>query len=685
MGKLLEIKTLCGMCIWACGIVVSVKEGTVVKVKGDPDHPWNRGKLCPKAAGIIEQCYSARRVTYPMRKVAGKWERLTWDDALDTMAFELKKIKKTYGSEAWAMVTGMAFLGQGFQNKHFVQRFCDAYGSPNFIAPETVCFLSRIVANMLTFGMFPYPDPRNSKCIVLWGNNPSASDHATSEDVKQAKRQGAKIIVIDPRKTYFAKKADIYTPIRPGTDCALVLSLLHVIIGEELYDKTFVEKWTTGFDKLRAHVKEYSPEKAAAITGIPAQVIENIARAYASSKPAVILQGTNSLDQHPTGFQNNRGFAILEAITGNIGVAGGHLIAGPPPKFSPLRLPALVKEKGIGQDQFPLFVGDWTGQGMLLPDMILTGKPHPMKALTVVASNPILVWPNSQKIKKALANLEFLSVTTLTMNETAEMAHLVLPGAGCLERTEVSEVPLLGSKGYMSLRNKVIDFGECWSDVKIFLHLAKRMGYEDYFPWQNEEEVLAHIFKDTGINLNDYLGKTNFIHYGELRYKNYEPNGFPTVSGKAELYCTVMGQLGLDPLPTFVEPPESPVSSPEVAKDYPVILTTGARLLQYIHTSSSEVTSFNKIFPGPFAEIHPSTAEAYGISNGEIMTVETKRGRIDVEAKVTEDIMPQVISIPHGWSQGNVNVLTDETPVDPVTGYPALKALLCRISPARCG
>ncbi|HLA28204.1 MAG TPA: molybdopterin oxidoreductase family protein [Syntrophales bacterium] len=685
MDELKEIKTLCAMCIWGCGIIVSVKEGIIVKVKGDPDHPWNRGRLCPKAAYLIEQFYSARRITHPIKKVGGKWERLTWDDALDTMALQLNKIKKNYGPEAWAMVTGMGMIGQGFQNKHFLQRFCDVYGSPNFIAPETVCFLSRITANILTFGMFPFADPRNSQCVVLWGNNPSASDQMAAEDVKWAKSQGAKIIVIDPRKTYFAKEADIYTPIRPGTDCALALSLLRVIIEEELYDKPFVEKWTAGFDQLRAHVKEFTLDRGAAITGIPAKIIESIARNYASSKPAVILQGTNSLDQHPTGFQNNRALAILEAITGNIDVTGGHLIAGPPPNFTPLRLPELVKKKGIGKDQFPLFVGDWTCQGMLIPDMILTGKPHPIKALTIVASNPILVWPNSQKMKKALANLEFLSVTTLTMNETAEMADLVLPAAGCLERTEITEVALLGAKGYMSLRNKVADYQECWSDVKIFLNLAKRMGYENYFPWRDEGEVLQHIFKDTGININDYLGKTNFIKYGEVKYKSYETSGFPTASGKVELYSTVMAQFGLDPLPSFVEPPESPVSSPDVAKDYPVILTTGARILQYIHTSSSEVAVFDKKFPGPFAEIHPRTAGDYGIGDGEAMIVETRRGAIEVEARVTEDIMPQVVSIPHGWSQGNVNVLTDETPADPVTGYPALKALLCRIRPAKGG
>ncbi len=679
-----EIKTLCGVCLWACGIIVTLEDGKIIKIKGDPEHPWNRGRLCPKAAGIIDHFYSPQRIKYPMKKVAGSWQRISWEDALDTVASELNKTKDTYGPEAWAMIIGMSIVAEGFNTMHFLQRFCDAYGSPNFITPETFCFLSGITANMLTFGKFPYANPINSNCIVLWGHNPSASNYMVAEDIIKAKERGSKLVVIDPRKIALAKQADIHAQIRPGTDCALALALFKIIIEEELYDKEFVKNWTVGFDQLQEHVKKYSIKEASRITWIPSSIIESIAHTYASVKPASIVQGTNSLDQHATGFQNNRALAILEAVTGNFDAAGGHLLSGAFPAFPPLRLPELVKGGNIGKDQYPLFAGDWTGQGMLLPDMILTGKPHPIKSLAILASNPVLTWPNSNKLKKALHQLDFLSVMTIEPNETSEMADLVLPGATFLERTEVWDGTLLmGSKCFMSLRNKVTDFHECRSPIDFWLNLARHMGYEKYFPWKNEDEVLRYIFKGAGIDIDEYLGNINFVPFGEVKYKKYETEGFQTSSGKIELYSAVMQSLGLEPLPSFTEPPESPVRDPETARDYPVILTTGSRILQYIHSSYRIVSKAGKKPPEPYAEIHPGTAGYYGIGDGDMINVETKRGAIQIKARLTEDILPHVINIPHGWSQSNVNLLTDEKSADPVTGYPALKALLCKISPVK--
>jgi anaerobic selenocysteine-containing dehydrogenase len=416
-----------------------------------------------------------------------------------------------------------------------------------------------------------------------------------------------------------------------------------------------------------------------------------MARSYASLQPACIVQGINSLNQQASGFQNHRAICILQSITGNVDVAGGFISvdlggteAPSVPNYSPLRLPELVTEKTVGQKEYPLFVQGWTGQGMLLPDMILTGKPYPIKGLTVVASNPAITWPNSKKVKKALESLEFLVVMTMRMNETAELADLVLPAASFLERTETWEIPSFSySKPFINLRNKVIDFHECWPDLKFWLELGKEMGFQRYFPWNDVEEVIEYAFEPSGIDIREYLGKANIIPFGEVKYKWYEAEGFRTPSGKVELYSAVMKELGLDPLPTFQEPPESPIASPEIAKDYPIILTTGSRNIQYTHSSFREISKFRKRHPEPYAEIHPTTAECYQVRDEDMMIVETKRGAIEIKAKLTEDILPNVINIPHGWSQSNVNVLTDEKPIDPVTGYPTLKCLLCKISVKR--
>jgi len=427
------------------------------------------------------------------------------------------------------------------------------------------------------------------------------------------------------------------------------------------------------------------------ITWIPKGVIESLARTFASTRPACISPGFNCLTQQPSGFQTHRAICILQSITGNLDVAGGLIdvdLGGTKfstvPNYAPIRLEGMVTEKTIGQEQFPLFVEGWTGQGMLLPDIILTGKPYPVKGLTVVASNPVITWPNSNKIKKALESLEFLVALTVTMNETAQLADMVLPAASFLERTEIWEIPSLSfNQPFVNLRNKVIDFHEAWSDVKFWLNLAKKMGYKEHFPWNDVDEVIEYVFEPTGIEIDKYLGKTNFIPAGEMKYKQYEKGGFKTPSGKVELFSAIMKEAGADPLPSFIEPPESPFSSPETAKDFPIILTTGARNLQYTHSSYRQITKYKKRHPEPYAEIHPATAKKYQIGDGEMVRVESKRGAIEIRAKVTEDIIPNVISIPHGWPQSNVNILTDEKSVDPVTGYPALKALLCRIKPLK--
>ncbi|MFH2044740.1 MAG: molybdopterin-dependent oxidoreductase [Pseudomonadota bacterium] len=687
-----EIKTLCGMCPWACGIIVSVENEKAVKIEGDPDHPWNHGKLCPKAAGIIDYVYSPDRIKYPMKKVNGEFQRISWDEALDIMATELNKIKENYGAKSWAVLEGMSFVCQGFTSMTLLQRFCDAYGSPNFITPESMCYLSRITANMLTLGKFPAADPENSKCIILWGHNPSESNFITAEQIMNAKKKGAKLIVIDPRKTSFAKKADIHAQIRPGTDCALALSMLNVIISDHLYDTQFVEKWTTGFDEFAEHIKAYPPEKIEKITLVPEKIIRSMAHLYAANKPACILEGINTLQQVPTGFQSQRAILILQSITANIDIAGGLLavdLGGPEipsvANCSPLRLADTPKEPPMGQEQFPILVqGGWTAQGMLLPDMILTGKPYPIKGLAVVGSNPLLTWPNTNKMRSALEKLDFLAVILTTMNETAQLADLILPEASFLERTEIWEILSISfAKPFINLRNKAIGFYESMPNPEIWIKLAKRMGYEKYFPWKDMNELLEYSYGPTGLDLKTLFGKTNCIPFGEIKYKQYEKEGFKTPSGKIEIFSSVMKQLGLESLPVYNEPTESPFGSPGLAKEYPVILTTGSRTLQYTHSSFREIEKFKKKMPEPNGEIHPETAKLYGINDGELMIVETKRGKIEIKAKTTEDILPNTLSIPHGWAKHNVNALTDEKSVDPVTGYPALKALLCKISPKK--
>jgi anaerobic selenocysteine-containing dehydrogenase len=661
---------------------VHLEDGKIVKVEGMPEHPLNRGFLCPKGRAAVEYVYAPDRLKYPMKKENGDWKGISWDEALDLIVAKLKDLKKNEGARAFAVAIGMSVLLSGSSTVGLVRRFCYAFGSPNCFSVESMCYRCQIIGYLLTLGGFCSADPENSKCIVLWGHNPTNSNPMRAMRISRARRKGAKLIVIDPRHIPLSKNADIHIGIRPGSDCALALGILNVIISEELYDKEFVEKWTVGFDKLKEHVKNYPLEKVSELTWVSTETIREVARIYARTKPACIIQGTNALDQSSTGIQNSRLVAILQALTGNFDVQGG-FVRTPGLRENHIEMPTKLEEKAIGQEEFPLFfevLGREFGEGqaMLLPDVLLSGKPYPIKAMIVAGSNPLLTWPNSSKVREAFKKLDFLVVMDQFMSETAKLAHLVLPAATFLERTELCDYYRLWGIPYAMLRKKVVEYEECWPDLKFWFELARRMGYEEYFPWKSVEEAIDFILKPSGFSVK-YLTeeKPEGILYSPMKYKSYEKKGFRTPSGKVELYSETLAKLGYDPLPTFREPPESPFS--DLAKEYPLVLTTGARHLEFCHSQHRTIPSLRRRVSEPYAEIHPKTASEYSLTDGDLGFVETKRGRIEIKFKVTEDIIPNVVCVPHGWAEANVNILTDETPADPVIGYPALKALLCRV------
>jgi len=348
-------------------------------------------------------------------------------------------------------------------------------------------------------------------------------------------------------------------------------------------------------------------------------------------------------------------------------------------------MPRKLEESAIGQREFPVFYSVLgrefgEGQAMLLSDTLLTGKPYPIKMMIIAGSNPVLTWPDSRKVARAFAKLDFLVVMDQFMSQTAQMANIVLPAATFLERTELSDYYSLWGIPYVMLRKKVIEYEECWSDLKFWFELARRLGHEQYFPWKNAEEAFDHILEPSGLTVKrlaeDIPGG---MLYSRTRFteKEYKKDGFRTPSGKVELYSEALAKQGYDPMPTFREPLESPVATPD--PDYPLILTTGARILQFCHSQHRNIPRLRQDAPEPLAEIHPETAVGYGIRDGDMVTLSTKRGSIDIKARVTDYILPNVVSIPHGWDEANANILTSQEPADPIIGYPGLKALLCNV------
>ena len=675
-------KTVCMLCFMVCGINAYVKDGKLIKIEGMEENPLNRGVLCPRGKGLPEYIYSPDRIKYPMQKVKGNWERITWDEALTTIAAKLQNIKQQYGAHALAVSVG-SIGAENVEISGFAQRFRGAFGTPNYFSIEAHCFRSRIMARLMTFGTYPLEDPENSECIVLWGHNPDASEPPLAAKIYSLLDQGLKLIVIDPRKIPLAEKG-LYAQIRPGADCALALGMINVIVNEGLYKKEFVEKYTIGFEQLAKHVKEYTPEVVENLTWIPAEIIKKIARVFAAAKAASIIQGINTMDQHINGFQNNRAMAILQAITGNYNVPGGWA-TNPLMRLSDLRIK--VEEDPIGAVEHPLFRSFWGkaspyGQQMLLPEAILTEKPYPVKALINCGGNPVLSWPDMKKVRQAFNKLDLLVVMDLFMTETAELADIVLPACSFLEKLGIAyNYALTAGIPYAMLSRKIIEpVGESWPDWKFYSELGRRMGYGEYFPWDSDEEVVENFLKSSQVTYEQLKEHTGGVWFGERCYDINAPKQINTPSGKIELYSKTLADAGYDPIPVFVEPTQSSTANPDLVKEYPLLVNTGARLKEYTHYQMRNIHSLKQLAPNPVAEIHPVTAKEYGVADGDEVFIETKNGRIKTKIKVTEDLAPQILNILHGWGgEASANLLTELDVRDPVTGYPELRALAGRI------
>ncbi len=671
-------KTVCGICSGTCGMTVTVENGKVSAIEGDQGHPVSKGHLCPKGRAFTELLTARDRLKHPLRKRAGGgWERVSWEDAFRFLAEQLKKIGQAHRPEALAVHVGQAGVGKEFSE--YAERFANLYGTPNFSTSGSHCVESKLMASVLTYGVMPIADYERSRCIILWGKNPLSSTPSLVSALTDARARGCALVVIDPRKTALAREADIHLQLRPGTDGALALGMLQVTVSEGLYDKDFVDSWTIGFDKLYPLLSEYTPERVEEITWVPAYKLRQAARLYASSRHACISQGV-ALELSTNGFQTLRAIAVLQAVTGNIDGAGGALFLSPA-RLSELRLVSSnCRRPAIGAQEHPLFHAS-TGhaQANLYAEAILQGKPYPLKGLIVAGSNPILTWPNSDKVRKALGALDLLVVMDPFMTETARLADLVIPCATFLGGNELWDSSHLSSEPRLGAAPKSYDEDGLPTNWQIWKEISRRMGYADFFPWETEEEAIDFRLKPFNLTLAELKKMPEGYVYQRWTEKKYEQSGFRTPSGKVEIYSAELERHGYDPLPSYCEPAESPLATQAVASQYPLVLTTGARTVGYLHSRFRNVPSLLKRRPEPHVEINPLTAGELGVADDEMVVVETPRGKIEVKVKYTDNLLAGTISLPHGWDQANANVLTDDVHVDPVTGFPADRSLLARI------
>ncbi|MGD0229802.1 MAG: molybdopterin-dependent oxidoreductase [Syntrophorhabdales bacterium] len=674
--------TGCALCDHSCGAEVTVENGRVLKVEGQKSHPLNKGRLCPKGQAMIEHLYHPDRLKYPLKKVKGRWQRITWDRAVSEIAEKLKKLKAMHGPSVLAFFLGSKGV-ENLETTSLTQRFKAAFGSPNFFSVESICFRMRLRSRQFTFGKY-LVEELDSNLYILWGHNPAVSDLPLALAIKENIRKGAKVIVIDPRKIPIADKAEMYLAIRPGTDGALALALMYVMIKERLYDAAFVEKWTYGFDKLVRHIQQYTPEWAERITWVKADDIRTLARRFAGIRGAAIYHGTCTQDQSANGSQTDRAFAILQTLTGNINVPGGWVIS-PRLRLADISLP--FPGKPLGTEEYPLFYQMWgrtSVNGVM--NMVPESVPDKLKAFIVAGGNPLVTMPDSNALRDAFRKLDLVVVYDQFMTETAEFADYVLPAVNQLELWGLAyNYNVCHCLPYLMLRQPVVEpYYECRSIRSFYTDLAEACGFGDKFPWKSDDELVAHELEPSGVSFEMLKTRPEGLHYKGKTY-DLKKGSFATPTGKIEIYSEAFKEAGFDPIPTYREPDKGPRGSrwAELGEKYPLILSTGTRNVFFTGTMLHNIKSLRLRSPFPKAELGPKTAEQYGIGHGDDIVIETDRGRVTMKASVDERTMEGVVLVPHGWPrEGNCNLLTDCNCREPIMGYPQWKGLLCSIRKA---
>lgn len=690
-------KSVCAICDpgTQCGLDLYVKDGKIIKVAGTKEAPHSHGTLCSKGAATRQYVYSPERIKTPLRRIgergSGDFEPITWDEALDEIAAKLGSIKDQFGPESVMFYSGYAKWARSY-----LMRFTYDFGSPNYMTESSTCATAMIMAQQLTYGAPAAPDLKNTSCVVYWSHNPSATKSLNLEGINKKIESGVKVIVVDPRVTDLAQRADVFLQIRPGTDGALALAFGHVIVEEDLYDKEFVANWTRGFDEYKQLVADMTPEKAAGICGVSAADIRAAARMYAQAKPACIHHSAAPVVHHTNGVQNYRAVFCLIVLTGNIDIAGGNRMNPPSFAHMPGGFPTREREftgaqrladmlERVGSRRFPVWARLCNeAQACDIPRQIDTADPYPLKAFFALGLN-YRMWPASQDFIEHLCKLDFIVDADLFLTDSAMYADIVLPVCSSVERREVRCWPM----GYLQFTQPAIDpIGESKSDVWILSELSKRLKLDDELLESGIEACVEWMLEPSGMTvaqLNEHpegMWVPGAKPPAERKYLN---GGFRTPSGKAEFVSSVLEEIegeGFEPVPSYREPAMSPVSQPDVAKDYPLVLNTGARLPMFQHTRTFRLPWTRSLSPDPHADIHPDDAAAAGIADGGWMTVATPKGKVTVRAHVTGMVRAGDVHMYHDWPQANANDLIDGDYLDPISGFPGYRSSLCAIAPA---
>ena len=676
------IPSMCEMCVWRCGLIARVKNGRVVKLDGNPEHPHSRGHLCVRGQSGLMNTYDPDRVLTPLIRTGargeGKFRPASWDEALDLTASRMQAIKETYGPEAMVFSSTHNLSQVQFENLLY------AYGSPNYGTQRSLCFNAMIVANLMTYGMEEpgriYDD--QLQYVILTGRNlMEAISTSETGELSDAIARGVKVVYLDPRFTKTAAKASEWLPIKPGTDLAFHLALLNVIIGDGLYDADFVEQYTIGLDALAQEVAPFTPEWAAPLTEIPAATIRRIAQEFAAAAPHALAHNGWRTSNFVNSFQTQRAIAILNALVGNWNVTmkaaageGGGALGQPPqpayPRISAQRLDSVPSKFPV----VPLKLGVFQE----LRDNILTGQPYQAHGWFIARQNPVMSLPDRAKTLQAFAKMDFIATVDIFLNDTAWYSDVVLPEASYLERWD----PLLpvGDRAY--LRQPVIEpQGEAKSALWIYKQLGERLGLGDFFQYEDEQDYIRQQLAPLGVTLDEIRAKG----YVELPTTDEEPgNHWNTPSGKIELHSETLARVGFPAVPTWEPPPE-----PAAGQFY---LLTGKEA-QATQFASQNNQLLHKVADEPRLWMNAQVADDRGLRENDWVEVTSEVGQVHMRLLPTVGIRPDCVYMTPGYGHlskglttaygiGACDSVLHVTYADPASGGQALSQTFVTVGKA---
>jgi len=679
------IPTMCEMCVWRCGVLAKIRNGKVVKLDGNPDHPHSRGKLCARGQSGLMNTYDPDRVLSPLVRVGkrgeGKFRQASWEEALDIVADNLLTIKQKYGPEAMIFSSTHNLSQVQFEN------LLNGFGSPNYGTQRSLCFNSMVTAFQLTYGVEePARNYDNVEFILMVGRNMmEAISTSETAELSDALARGAKLIYLDPRFTKTAAKCTEWIPIRPGTDAAFLLAMINIIVSEELADCDFVKKYVVGCDGIGEAMSQYTPSWAESITGIPAKTIDRIAREYAAAKHNAMAHPGWRTSNFINSFQTERAIATLNAISGNVLTPGGCLAAespeaagiplGKPPQPAYPRVSALRLD-GVPW-KYPL-VPFKLGVFQELRDAVLTGEPYQAHGWFISRQNPVQALPDRAKTLKAFEKMDFIATVDIIMNDTAWFSDVVLPEASYLERYD----PLHVVDNKIYLRQPVIDpQGEAKSALWIYKELGTRLGLADFFQYKDEIDYIQQQLAPLNLSFKE-LQLKGYLE-PPIEEKN-EEIVFNTPSGKIEVYNETLAKAGFSPWPTWDEPP--------IPAEGEFYLLTG-KVGQHTQFGTQNNQLLHKYEDQPRLWLHPDAAQARGLTTDDIARVTSQVGEVKVKVWVTEAIRSDCVNLTPGYghiSMGlrtayNVGVCDSDlhvTYTDPISGGQALSQTFVTVEKA---